>query len=731
MFTIKSIKIYPECQHLKNLHPGFYELGETEDKDFFGKNISLHALVGKNGSGKSALLDLVLRMTNNVGAIMCKKQDRNAAEPLFYVNGIYADLAYCKTDENDVLHQGKLSIRDGAVWITYDNKPYWMSDINLYVHADDKSKYYKEIDTILPLAENWDDLNDTVELQHIADCFFYTIATNYSMLGFQANDYKDEDSLEYGYGYLDIGDNSHITTEYDENLKIRTWFERKNWISNLFHKNDGYLCPVVLNPYRSEGTIDTDKEYELTSNRLSSLLLSMEGSSKYLLEDYRLDYLEYEIDKDFYKRFKPRFKSKKDKQSLLENGGDLRLFAEKALVMDSYADIILNALHLEYHEDLSDIETMARLYLVYKILNIAHKYPSYREYKDLGDINNVFEMTDTDDQRVMLEKLTKEVIGNNSHIEQKVHQTIQFIKRIEYAKLEKFGEYDITWMNDKFIYSDYRKYFNIQETFDKLDDYMPVMPPNFFKQTIYLKKLEVDGGKENWKGGIPFSKMSSGEKQFLYQVTTLVYHLMNLKSVSDNTIKYHDVNIILDEIEVCFHPDYQRQFVNKLLALLTDGININEVFGIHIWLTTHSPFVLSDIPSEYIISLSNGKIDKERSIGKTFCANVYELLHSKFFMDEYIGDFAKGKLDELINIITDKNIQKTGYLRKNYDDLVRRIEMIGDDFIRVKLKEQLDERSLCPNELQEQLEKAKAKVAELEDMLKRRNLKEYNRYDQN
>jgi len=34
MFTIQSIKIYPECQHLKNLHPSIYELGETEDKEF-------------------------------------------------------------------------------------------------------------------------------------------------------------------------------------------------------------------------------------------------------------------------------------------------------------------------------------------------------------------------------------------------------------------------------------------------------------------------------------------------------------------------------------------------------------------------------------------------------------------------------------------------------------------------------------------------------------------------
>ena len=32
-----------------------------------------------------------------------------------------------------------------------------------------------------------------------------------------------------------------------------------NWINSLFHKNDGYQTPIVLNPMRTEGKIDINK----------------------------------------------------------------------------------------------------------------------------------------------------------------------------------------------------------------------------------------------------------------------------------------------------------------------------------------------------------------------------------------------------------------------------------------------------------------------------------------
>ena len=51
MFDIKSITIYEECKYRKNLEADTYTFGDSGLRNFFGKNITLHTLVGKKGSG--------------------------------------------------------------------------------------------------------------------------------------------------------------------------------------------------------------------------------------------------------------------------------------------------------------------------------------------------------------------------------------------------------------------------------------------------------------------------------------------------------------------------------------------------------------------------------------------------------------------------------------------------------------------------------------------------------
>lgn len=664
MLDFQSLVIYPECRYRKILEAGTYSFGSIPIDDFYGRNVTLHAIVGRNGSGKSSLLDIIMRIINNVGALICRREKRDASDRLRYVCHIYADLAFTTTfvikgdllseSESDVIHNCKICTRDRCLWIEYDSEVYWMSDEGLMGMAFRDNKICNELMT--KYGDNFHDYSDMrpEEKKHdIAIKLFYTVATNYSMLGFQSADYADEDSLEYEEVNLSDEEGHIFVDANGRHLVTEEWVKKKNWITGLFHKNDGYMCPIVLNPYRDGGIINMNNEASLTISRLSALLV-MYMQEQNVIDDYQLDHISYSLKEDFYLKFKPIVgKDDSEKKNQLANGGDLRIFSSVAQKEKSWSWTVLDELGIPIQPNLHKTEIAARLYVAYKILNIAATYPHYAKYRKYGKIDKVFDGYKQVPAPNQFRKLIQEIEGRKTHVEQKVHQVLRFIRKMDEYRGAEAG-LDTTWLDSSFIYDDYISHIPISHTFNNLDDCMRSMPPNIFRQTIYLKKV-VDG--KVVASGIPFNKMSSGQKQILYQLSALIYHLVNLKSVPQDEIRYHNVNIILDEIEVCFHPEYQRMFISRLLDLLCNKLQLNTVFGIHFWLTTHSPFILSDIPEGRITYLKQGHPMSEEDkrvdgIMPPMAANISDLLHQSFFLEHgFVGEFVRQKIKNLVSFL--------------------------------------------------------------------------------
>lgn len=169
--------------------------------------------------------------------------------------------------------------------------------------------------------------------------------------------------------------------------------------------------------------------------------------------------------------------------------------------------------------------------------------------------------------------------------------------------------------------------------------------------------------------------------------------------------------IFIDEGEVALHPEWQRRFFNQSINFLSELFEGREI---QLILTTHSPFVLSDIPKRNILFLdrdtNSGKtklVDMEKE--NTFGANIYALLTDSFFMENTIGEFSyekmKSVLDTLSNDKVDINEERKAEFRFIIDN-------IGEPLIKEQL-EYLYNLKFGSDEVRE----LKRRIIELENQL--------------
>ena len=125
---------------------------------------------------------------------------------------------------------------------------------------------------------------------------------------------------------------------------------------------------------------------------------------------------------------------------------------------------------------------------------------------------------------------------------------------------------------------------------------------------------------------------------------------------------------------------------------------------IYIIFATHSPFLLSDIPKQNVIFLDRYKKDdievktgnqkfgnckvlnglKEKK--QTFGANIHTLLSDSFFMENgLMGEFAKNKIQEIMDFLNDKKTIEE--ISTKEGQIKQVILSIGEPFLKQKLLE--------------------------------------------
>ncbi len=620
-----------------------------------GIKLNISAVVGKNGSGKSTIFELLYYLIYVLGTSM-------------KING----KSILENSTIDLENRIKSHIRDYnflSDLLTPNEKSEWLGEdlnigknsypkysnleiafkLNNKYHVNLATKNFKDLETILDVIrkeifDKYITLTAQLRIEKQSDnrlrkylgvSVIYEIDDEFHEIIFQNNQFKYK-SFSTKKTITSIDEFNFETFFYNVSLNYsHHGLNSKtmgNWITKLFHKNDAYRTPVAINPMRTDGNFDVNRELKLSKERLmSNLIYDLVKKPDFLLLE------KYTISKF---QFTPKIRA----SSRLLLGYDQEFFKS----LNSHP-LLKEYVGIQRIEDNFPFWDIALSYLEEKIEKIKTHYKFVFSDKDYTNID-------------FLDFLRTE----DSHITKKVRQTLNFLKYTKDHKADSIWKMLPNRMVSELNIDELLRWLSICEV--EMVETMPAELIEFALPGFF----DIDFLLEDKKGEtFIFSKLSSGEQQVILNTNSILYHLYNLNSIhknksslnpenssiQDKRIHYDNVNIILDEMELYYHPQMQKAFIKNLKDSfeLIKRKNESGLKSINVCILTHSPFILSDIPSNNILRINEGEPIKEKV--KSFSGNIHDILADDFFLKNgSIGDFAKEKIDQLISWLNYKSL---------------------------------------------------------------------------
>ena len=193
-----------------------------------------------------------------------------------------------------------------------------------------------------------------------------------------------------------------------------------------------------------------------------------------------------------------------------------------------------------------------------------------------------------------------------------------------------------------------------------------------------------------------FTCLSTGEHQYARVLGVIADFLKMSTRDREGNKQAWDKIILLDEPEAYMHPELARQFLSRLLKLTEKYRNEGTI---QVIIGTHSPLLVSDVFSEEVTRLDIDKktgyaIVRNGAEREYFGANIHTVLADGFFLDYTIGEDSRAQLQALYEKLkryvdgrSEASWHKDGAFIENVRSLTPRI---GDDFIRMAFENQLE-----------------------------------------
>lgn len=252
------------------------------------------------------------------------------------------------------------------------------------------------------------------------------------------------------------------------------------------------------------------------------------------------------------------------------------------------------------------------------------------------------------------------------------------------------------------ILTKYQKSFNSKYT---------LKIPKEIQNFLHLFRLFLNEVK---KYKLSFSydilNLSQGEK-FLYHFITQINASLGFLERNHRSGSVW----LIDEIEAFLHPEWSRNLVD----LMTSFINHFNVDHIQIIFSTHSPYILSDLPRTSITKLhrntDNEPIKVFKDDKETFAANINDLLIDAFFMEGTIGEFARKKINDVLKMLNSNDLDE-----RDFPEIEFIISIIGDPVIKKIVQKQYEHKKQSINPqwvIEEKIKQLKSELASLQKKL--------------
>lgn len=596
-------------------------------KNYYGDNVNnVVMFLGKNGAGKTTLLDILGmnrddRRSDTYNRLLEREKLETSYFILYHLNGEYFGLEFI---DNTFLYGENKILNIDMQNKNVDGALYKLPMGNIFKFENEKFIYCGHI------MQQW------LKAQNIEKKLEYVyITTEYNNRISNRNNLCDEDYTFNRRYYLE-----ECNYEYLYKYFIKLNMQQRN---NMVTIENAIKVPEhMLDPDKSRGDFLYSKKRKL--DKLLGLKRDIEMEGKEIIDNKKRE-------KDMRSNkaiFLETFCAQAIEYYFLEQF--VRWIEYSGKKID--ANVISNG--LKEKKELEENEKRIVLDGRFKITDFQTEY-----FYLLFIIENSKSRDGKIDLKTILEYTLKRVeIAANSLITISDRQAV-----IEIVKLlEKLPE---TYFIDK------RK-IRIECESEKEDNKIIEL----FKRYDYYYKIRNSEQGSNCIFDImkiKFPQMAEGEQILLNIISRTMSAIYTLKS-DDSLV------LLIDEPDRALHPELARNFLAKLL----DNINTCKDRRIQIILSSHSPFIVTDILPESVYSID--MVDNRRKIinnKDTYATNIYYLLMDSFMLKNTFGEYSYQQLKCIIKDLS----KKDNITEEKLKWIEKIINRVGEKTVKRKLEE--------------------------------------------